>query len=265
MPNRVLLIALALAAPLAHAQLPAAANAPCEQVAAGRTYDVVSIHPNHTDNGNFAATWGNDRYTATNVSLVQLIQQAYHLRENQITGIPGSIASVRYDIEAKVLGSGPAAPVKLSDRQLQCMLIPLLEERFRLRSHPESKILRVFDLVPVKTGSKLTPAEPDVTHGSINEKWQDTAWNLTATAATMADFASMLAEERQQTVIDKTGLPGRYNFTLKWARESSSDPDPNASPGIFTALEEQLGLKLQPAKGPVLTLVVDHAEPPTEN
>lgn len=257
--------AFALAQSAAPAGTSAPRNAPCTQVAAGMTYDVVAIHPNRSEDGQYSASWGDDRYHATNILPIQLVGQAYSLREDQIVGITGPVANVHYDIEAKVLPADPAKPVKLTDRQLECMLIPLLADRFHLKAHTEVKTMPVFDLVPAKSGAKLTAAASDAAHGNMAWNWDGSTETLTATGVPMSDFVSMLAQDRQRDVIDKTDLHGRYTFSLKWVREGTSDTPPDAPPGLFTALEEQLGLRLQPAKGPVETLVVDRVETPTEN
>jgi len=88
---------------------------------------------------------------------------------------------------------------------------------------------------------------------------------LKARNITMASFASMLFSEVHRTVADKTALTGRYDLDMTWSPDDRSTPDPDAGPSIFTALQEQLGLKLRPAKGPVEILVVDHVEMPSAN
>jgi uncharacterized protein (TIGR03435 family) len=89
--------------------------------------------------------------------------------------------------------------------------------------------------------------------------------DITANNLSMMLFADILSRQVQRTVIDKTGLAGSYDLTLQFSREDNRDADVDSAPSIFTALPEQLGLKLQPAKGPVETLVVDHVEMPSEN
>jgi uncharacterized protein (TIGR03435 family) len=123
----------------------------------------------------------------------------------------------------------------------------------------------VYELVVIQGGPKFKPTASDA-HGpntSVNGRNDHT--DLTARNLSMALFSDILSDQVQRTVIDKTGLTGSYDLALQWSREDSRDADVDTAPSIFTALPEQLGLKLQPAKGPVETLVVDHVEMPSEN
>lgn len=155
---------------------------------------------------------------------------------------------------------------------------PLLADRFHLKVHTEIKTLPVYDLVLTKDGPKFKPAPPlpdDPNHPTPPGKHRNTTWqinngDLSATSITMNAFADTLADQVNRTVIDKTGLTDAYDLKFKWTPDEDADnPTDNGAadhaPNFFTALQEQLGLKLLPAKGPVTTLVVDHAEKPTPN
>jgi uncharacterized protein (TIGR03435 family) len=145
------------------------------------------------------------------------------------------------------------------------MVMPMLADRFHLVTHTETRVKPVFELMTAKGGPKLTPAPDSATDGSLNTNFSNTSWVLTAKGETMADFAAALSQARHRPVFDKTGLPGRFTFTLKWTADEEEKPGPGAAPTLTTAMEEQLGLKLQPAKADVPVLVVDHVEMPSEN
>jgi len=183
---------------------------------------------------------------------------------SQISGIPIALDSQKFDIEAKSDPSVDAQLSKLSSDQAklqkQLMIQDLLADRFKLTTHKEIKQLPVFNLVVAKSGSKLQESK-------INGRTFNTRrGQLSDQGATIAVLADQLAGELGRPVIDKTALAGRYDFTFKWTPDNStvaaSSDDP---PSIFTAVQEQLGLKLESTKGPVETLVIDHIEPPSEN
>jgi uncharacterized protein (TIGR03435 family) len=267
--RKCILTVVLLATPLAHAQLIAARKAPCEKVAASLAYDIVSIHPakssgNINGQSNYRSV-GDDTFHATSVQLTVLLQDAYELPEDQIANVNGPAANAHFDIDAKVTGSDPSVPVHLSDHQLQCMVAPMLADRFHLKTHTETRTRPIYEMVLVKGGHKMTPAPDSNVDGSLNMNFSGNNWKLTARGESMTDFAASLSQARHRPILDKTGLPGRFTFTLLWTSEDDTDTDANAAPGLTTALQEQLGLRLQPAKGPVDTLVVDHIEMPSEN
>jgi len=230
-----------------------------------------------------------DGYSASNVSLKMLVQSAYGIREDLISGAPSWADSARFDIDAKVAGSDVDALKKLTPEQRRLILQPLLADRFKLKMHTETKQLPVYELVPAKGGSKLKEATPGDTYAN-GIKGPDGVGRggmmkvgrgqLTSQAVPMTSLANMLAQQLHRTVIDKTGLTGKYDVELTWTPDQGADPmfkGPDGSPqrgdaapdtsgpSIFTALQEQLGLRLQSAKGPVETVVIDHVEMPSEN
>ena len=231
-------------------------------------YDAVVIKPN---TGVAPQTYSNlddVSYQARNVPLKFLLVVAYGIRPGLMFGLPGWAGSMRFDVTAKVTQAEGKGLRGLSREQRQAMLAAVLEDRFHLRTHIEEKTLPVYELVAAKDGMKLTPskvplpegADPQA-YGSMNVHNTD----LEATGVTMTDLAANLSAPLDRTVIDKTGLTGRYDFRLRWTADNVATPAEDAPPSIFTAIQEQLGLKLQAAKGPVKTLVIDHVEQPTEN
>jgi uncharacterized protein (TIGR03435 family) len=255
------LLCFFLVLPFAHAQTVQTSPAETKQPA----YDVFTIKPNKSGSGSSGLHSKGDSLTATNITVKQLIQQAFSIRENLIFGIPGDIDSARFDIQAKVVDPDLDAIRKLSNKQEGEMLLPLLTERFHLKTHTETRTLPVYELIVIPSGPKFKPSATDSKgpDTSINGRKDHT--DLTARSLSMTVFADILSSQVPRTVIDKTGLAGSYDLTLQWSREDSSTTDTDTAPSLFTALPEQLGLKLQPAKGPVETLVVDHVEMPSDN
>jgi uncharacterized protein (TIGR03435 family) len=251
-------------------------------------FDVVSVKPNKSESGMVRVMGKQDGYSASNVSLKMLIQGAYGIRADLISGAPSWADSARFDIDAKVADSDVDALKKLSPEQRRLILRPLLADRFKLKVHIETKQLPVYELVLAKGGSKLTEATPGNTYANGIKGPDGVArggmmrvgpGQLTAQAVPMTGLANMLSQQLSRTVLDKTGLTGKYDIELYWAPDQADpvfkgpdgslpkgDAAPDSSgPSIFTALQEQLGLKLQSAKGPVETLVIDHVEMPSEN
>jgi|SRR6185312_8525153 len=239
-----------------------------ERASGLRSYDVITIKPNKTGGNGAMTKVSHDTFTGTNVTLASLIQCAYDVNPDELSGISGPLTSARFDIEAKLLPSEAAAS-RPTSVQMEAMLIPLLTDRFHLKLHLEPKTLPVYELVIAKGGSKvqLKPLEPiEQRKTSLTAKGSNAGVTVNAHNATMESFADLLSDEAERKVIDKTGLQGEADFTFKFTPgvEASSDSDNNV-PNLFTAIEEQLGLKLQPAKGPVETIVVDRAEMPSQN
>lgn len=213
-------------------------------------------------------------FQARNVTLKHLLVNAYGIREGLLFGLPGWADSLRFDINAKVTDPDLKTLRSLSREQRMAMLVPILTNRFHLKVHIEVKTLPVYELVVAKGGPKLTPsavppdaADPDHP-GSGNMEVHNT--DMRATGVTLSDLVGNLAFPLDRTVIDKTGLTGRYDFRLQWTADNvatgaADNGATDAPPNLFTAIQEQLGLKLQTAKGPVPTLVIDHVEQPTKN
>jgi uncharacterized protein (TIGR03435 family) len=252
-------------------------------------FDVVSIKPNKSGGGMIRVMNRPDGYSASNISLKILIQAAYGIREDLISGAPGWVDSARYDIDAKVDGADVEALKKLTPEQRRLILQPLLADRFKLKVHTETKQLPVYELVVAKGGSKLKEAivgdiyangikGPDgVGRGGMVRMGRG---QLTAQGVPMSSVVNMLSQQLHRTVIDKTGLTGKYDLELNWTPDEGEGmgppppgggqphgdaPTEGSGPSIFTATQEQLGLRLQSGKGPVDTLVIDHVETPTEN
>lgn len=193
------------------------------------------------------------RVLYTNVSLSQVIEQAYKVQEYQVEG-PSWLTSERFDITA-------AIPAGTAKDQVPSMLQTLLADRFGLVLHHQTKQLPVLALNVAKGGTKLKSTdEARGIHSDGNGK------NLHVEAKTsMSDFAAFLSRNLKQPVLDKTGLSGSFEIAFDCAPDMTSADNPDSGPSIFTALRETLGLKLDAMKGPVDILVIDRASRPSDN
>jgi len=281
-------------------QLQAGPQAP-NTVAAAPAFEVATIKRSNSSGSfgmgdgrtMFRIGWGPDRFTATGVSLVMIIQMAYDVQPDQISGGPYWLRSEIYAIEAKMDESEANELRKLSPDQRQIeqqrMLQRLLVDRCKLSVQRETKDLPEYVLTVAKKGSRLREAKPNETYGSNGIKGPDgrtagagvmvvVPGQLTAQGVPIAKLVWFLKGRRElghRLVLDQTGLTGNYDFTLQWTAEnptsngisgpdSATTPD-SSGPPIFTAIREQLGLKLDATKGQVETIVIDNIERPSEN
>jgi uncharacterized protein (TIGR03435 family) len=262
----LLLTVAILCDPSARSQL--AHKGPAAAIALSQTlapYDVSTVKENISGEQSWGMGLHGDVFTATNAPLETIIGFAYDIKDSLISGLSGPVTSVNFDVMAKVLPGLDGTQPKLKAEQLQAMIIPLLAERFHLKVHLEPKIMPVYDLVVARGGVKLKLDTSEWTSGGWDINGQDTEKMLTGQHDSMADLADALSGLTDRKVIDKTGLAGHAAITLKWSDDVAQEQEGSNVISIFTAVEEQLGLKLEPSKGPVDTLVVDHAEMPSEN
>jgi len=272
------IVALAIIAPLSRAQSQAAPVAPAPATAApAYKYEVASIKIN--DSGDTGTTTGGalDGWTAENITLERLLMQAYGILSYQIIGAPSWRTSERYNVDAKMEPAVADALQKLSvaDRRLarQQMLQDLLADRFKLVAHRDTKEFSVYSLVIAKTGSKLAETKTPTAAGvSIrNSQYGKGPVTMTALHTGTSDLAVQLFGYLDRPVLDKTGLTQRFDFVLRFQPDyavpsrADSDPNPDPAPSVFTAVQEQLGLRLEPGKGPVDVVVIDHVEHPSGN
>jgi uncharacterized protein (TIGR03435 family) len=260
---------------------------PCLAQGAAPEYDVVSIKPHHAtgdpNHVSIRVSISNDRYLGENVTLKQMIQYAYDLKtEEQIVGngAPGWVDSAHFDVQATIDADVLAALKKLPEKEAWAerrqMMQTMLADRFHLKVHMEKKELPIYELVIAKGGFKLKDADPNNTYPDGMKGPDGQAHpgmmmfgngRLTGQAAPMQNLVNVLTQQMHRQVMDQTGLTGKYDFTLTWAPDELGGHEAGADqgPSLFTALEEQLGLKLNSTKGLVDTVVIDHAEQPTEN
>lgn len=221
-------------------------------------YEAASIHPNDTADSHSGTDGYEGRIMFENQPLHRLIEIAYGVTPAQVNG-PDWLNTLRFDITATY-------PPNSSRAEREAMLRTLLEDRFKLAVHRETKEMSGYALVVAKGGFKLKPAEPAGDDGTQHTGGPVQA--LKATNTSMATLAGLLSRYMGQIVVDRTGLGSVYNFELHWSRDDAgADTEgPNAPPAIYTALQETLGLHLQAQKVPVEIVAVDHAEKvPTGN
>jgi bla regulator protein blaR1 len=225
-----------------------------------RTFEVASVKANNSGPGQGSAMLflPGGGFRRTNASLKQLVMTAYDLQNFQISGATGWIDSDRYDVEAKA-----AANTNPSREDVLSMVQSLLTDRFKLRIHRETKEETQFVLQVARTGLKIKPAADPAggVRGGANGR--------IIGKRTMPQLAQLLSGIVGRRVDDETGLTGIYEFTLEFLPESTgfdapAPANPNA-PSLFTALQEQLGLRLESRRGPVEVLVIDSAEKPSDN
>jgi bla regulator protein blaR1 len=256
------------------------------------SYEVASIKPEKSGSMMFRVLNTPDGFSAT-TTVQMLIRVAYGIEDNQISGAPGWVSSEKYVVEAKMDQDTADKLKKLGEAQeepaRQHMLQTLLADRFKLTIHRETKELPLYSLVVAKGGSKLHEAKPDDNYlngikGLDGRPVPAGAHlmrmgrgELTVQSVGMDQIAHLFTQQTGRTVVDNTGLKGNYDFTLHWTPDQSAPalngpgggPDSTTSsesgPSIFTAIQEQLGLKLESQKGPVEILVIDHVEKPSEN
>jgi uncharacterized protein (TIGR03435 family) len=212
-------------------------------------------------NGNININTGrilNGVVTLANATLSDCLLFAYSLTTaDQIAGPDWiNVKSVRFEVTGK-------APPETPQAQLLLMLQALLKQRFQLALHTEQREMAHYDLVVGKNGPKIEESTVSAQEGTGAARLD----GIRSNHMNMTKLATLLSRMTRMPVIDKTGLTGFYQFDLRYANEVSPVPEENpAGPSIFTAVQEQLGLKLESKKGPVEVLVIDHAEKiPLEN
>jgi uncharacterized protein (TIGR03435 family) len=204
-----------------------------------------------------------ERITFTVTSLKNLIQQAYDVRSYQVEG-PDWLESATFDVVANV-------PAGATREQANVMLQNLLADRFQLKLHRSTREVPVYALVVANNGPKLTVAanDPNAVRGRGTLSVRGGGKRFEFDGRTMASFAESLETDAERPVIDMTGLEGTYDIRLTFAprgRSAIGSPAPPDMPELFTALQEQLGLRLESRRGPMALLVVDSAlRQPTEN
>jgi len=216
-----------------------------------------------------------DGFTAFNVPLRRVIEEAYGLyEESRWSGGPAWIDSEKFDINAKVDVSEAAEFDNLTLDQQRALLQQLLADRFKLAVHHETKDLPVYAIRIERSGAKLQESIPEHLHpnvmGGAGLVTRSRAGFLELQGFSMPHFAALLANFNffGRPVEDKTGLTGHYDISLQWDPNDASSPSvpvESSEPSIFTALKEQLGLKLESTKAPLDTITIDHVERPSDN
>lgn len=200
-----------------------------------------------------------DRVTIRNKSVSSILQWAYAINPRQIVGAPDWVFNETFDIVGTTDTQG-----ELTSPQFQSVLQNLLADRFGLKFHQDKRDLPVYAIKIAKSGPKFKPADPGEQPDS-DDNSDGRVRTVTLTNASLDDFAARMKVFADRPLVDQTGLTGKYDFTLRYTIDDSRAADPSAPPGLFTAIQEQLGLKLVPTKAPVDVFVIDHVERPSPN
>lgn len=219
-------------------------------------FEVATVKPSSPEeaaSGNSGIKTGKGRASAKNVTLKRCIIGSYHIGPGQVVGGPNWIDSASFDIEAK-----SAEPVD-DDAVLDKMMQALLGERFHLQLHPETREMKALVLEVAKGGPKLEKA------ASGGASTNSSRGRMALKNTTMDGLAERLARVTTLPVVNQTGINGIFNMTLTWTPDTELPVGPAGPPHLVTAIQEQLGLRLETKKAPVQVLVIDHAEKPDDN
>lgn len=241
------------------------------QSASAPAFETASIKPQPwTGQGSVGVFVRGNTLDAEHVSLFSLVTFAYNLRDVQLSGGPSWArsdvlsSSELYQVIAKASGDTPP-PMNMFRQMLQT----LLADRFKLRVHHVQKDLPIYNLMVNKGGPKLKESPADAKFNFVASSVGRSGVRIVATHMTVRQLIEhQLSAYTDRPIFDKTGLAAPYDFTVEFAVEnvpSGQEPDTIDGPALVTAVKEQLGLKLEPGSAPFDTVVIDHAERPSEN
>jgi uncharacterized protein (TIGR03435 family) len=254
--------AVVAAVVIAAAQALAQTPTPVKPMAADAhpSFAVAAIKPHDPASSRQGFSTDGDRFTIRNESVASLMMFAYSINKHQVIDLPAWAETTSYDIEGKT-----DAPGEPNLRQQQEMVQKLLAERFQLKFHYDKRELPVYAIRVTKGGPKLKPAANPDTEPDQQGNGHGTEQTVIFTSNSIADFVRNEQFFVDRPLLDQTSLGGRYDFALRYTYDEAKTTDPNAPPGLFTAVQEQLGLKFEPTKAPVEVLVIDHIELPSAN
>jgi bla regulator protein blaR1 len=256
-------------------------------------YEVSTVKPASANDGRGMVRLTPDGASLQGIPVQMLLHLAFNVEDDRIIGAPSWVRSNRYDVEAKVAPEDAPRLDKLKLEDRRAMLLPLLADRFNLKYHHETRELPMYALVIAKDGPKLKastaepppdpnfPARPDgQPKGGIDTRGRMMMGpdSIESQDTTLDMLAHALSPRLGRSVLDKTGLTGRYDYTLRWTPDDAPPPTPggdasahadvaNDATGVslITAIQEQLGLKLEAQKGTVDVIVIDHIDLPSAN
>jgi uncharacterized protein (TIGR03435 family) len=223
--------------------------------AAGQGFEAASIKRGDQTAPNSGWSQSPGRITIENMTLKQLVEFAFNVKEYQISGGPKWLDGDRFTIVAKMEGIGNPSRTG-GDPRMRTAMKALLADRFQMVSHIEEKDLSGYALVLAKSGFKLKPVQ--------NEEMTSNSWGngkATFKHTPLAEFADALGTIIERPVVDQTEIAGVYDIKLEWSPDGRAE----GGPSIFTAIQEQLGLRLEARKVPAKLIVIDKAEKPGEN
>jgi uncharacterized protein (TIGR03435 family) len=234
------------------------------------SFDVATVKPSKPDTPGKMFRMQANKFSTVNTTLADLIKDAYGVQDKQIVGAPEWVFTEKYDLAGQ-----PDVPGQPNQEQLRIMIKKLLADRFQLKFHKDQKEMPAYVLTVAKGGPKMKKSEADPNAGG--GRLFRGLGVLTFTNSSMVDFCDLMqAAVLDRPVVDHTNLPGKWDFLLKWTPDESQfggmgikvpppTDSPDAPPPLFTALQEQIGLKLDAEKAQVPVLIVDHVEKPSDN
>lgn len=238
-------------------------------------FDVISVKPHKPGEDMMRVQWGQTNYHAENMTVKAIISNVYGVKAWLVFGLPAWAESAHWDIDAKVSAPDMKVMEKLTGEQRREMIGGILKERFGLVVHQETKVQPVFAMSVMPNGPKFKespepPPPPEGEKPKPRGMWRMSPGSLSATSMGMTQIADSLSYFVERTIVDKTGLTGKYDLELKWtpqdrANAGTDNGTGDTPPAIFEALKEQLGLKLTADKAPVPTVVVDTIVQPEAN
>lgn len=225
------------------------------------SFEVATIKPSDPEDGSSGFHEQGRQLFVENETVEDMLAIVYGLHPKQIVDAPDWCTKDHWDVKGVPDVAGqPNWP------QYREMVRKLLEERFGLKFHREKRELSIFAVTVARGGSKLMASKGEL-NGMLDQTGKNNGveqtWRYTNNS--MADFAQGMEHFLDRPVVDETGLKGKFDFRLAWTNEGAQNEDPKAPPGLFTAVQEQLGLKIEPTKGPAEVLVVEHVERPSAN
>jgi uncharacterized protein (TIGR03435 family) len=226
------------------------------------SFEVVTVKPSSPDEQGSSIHAGGGHLTIKNHTLNTMLLFAYGIHPKQIVDAPAWFATDRYDVDGVLDTEGEP-----NLKQMQRIVQKMLAERFELKLDEETRELLVYALMVAKEGPKLTKSkgDPNVL-GDENDNMHSGQITQTISNMSMTDFTLIMQFFTDRPVVDQTGLAGKWDFKWTWTQdESRVSLDANAPPGMFTAIQEQLGLKLEAKKAPADVFVIDHIERPSAN
>lgn len=217
-------------------------------------FEVATVKPADPakNPGSSSLNTGNGRLIGDNMTLKRYIMSAYQVRPHQVLGGPEWLDTERFDIVGKAEG-------KAGDGMLRMMLQALLAERFKLTFHREARMIQAFVLDAPKGDGRLTRSEGGERKSSHGRG------DLVLENSTLGHLADALSGQLDLPVVNQTSIEGVFNLKLRWTPENITNPPAEAPPPIYSAIQEQLGLRLRSQKAPIEVFLIDSADKPSEN
>jgi uncharacterized protein (TIGR03435 family) len=225
------------------------------------SFEVAAIKPSDPDDHHDGFHLNGRHVSIEDQTVMEIIHFAYAIHESQIVNAPKWFSEQRWDVDGV-----PDVQGEPDINQYQRMVQKLLTSRFGLQIHSDRRELSRYSLTVAKGGPKLKKSKSDPDARMDESGWGNGSQRyMEFTNSNMSDLTLCLQEAAGKPIVNETNLSGRYDFVLHWTPNEARATEPNAAPGLFTAIQEELGLKLEATRGPTDVLVIDAATQPTQN